>query len=534
MLLESLQSGKNVYHCPYDEGDDEDIVKYIHSFISNYKDTIRKNNQRLSTLSNMEDQEGDVECRDQGFTRPVVLVLAPFRNSAFELINSLIKISTIKTVQSRKRFMAEFGPGDEEQDQDNGDVSSAYEQANHDMKEDFQDHHIDYAGDYNVNSTDEEDASLAGDSEDNFSDKPSVLYDEKKLPESPFKGNIDDCFRLGVHLGSRSISLYEKFYGSDLIIASPLSLRILIGSRGDTSHKHDHDFLSSIRLVVILKADVINMQNWDHLLHVHEHINLIPTKNYSCDFSRIHPLLLDGKGSELRQTIISTRYATPEINAFWRALSKEIPGSSIVTGSSVDHSMVPLGTSGAKLVLNFFPNGPGSTIDAISHFDGEVLSAIARMKGKSPSQRICIYVPSYLDFVQIKAKLEDRGDISFRAISDYSQNNEIVGARSSFFNRHTRLLLLSERLLYFKRLILRGIEQLIFFGPPTDPSLYDHLVHHCMSVHGSNPMGPDAPYISMYANLPEDALALERLVGPCPMAAHYGSSSTMNKMLVER
>lgn len=78
-----------------------------------------------------------------------------------------------------------------------------------------------------------------------------------------FIGNTDDCFRIGMAVRKTSLKLYSPFYSSDIIIASPLGLRTAVGVEGDK--RRDYDMLSSIELVIIDQADVMLMQNWEHI-----------------------------------------------------------------------------------------------------------------------------------------------------------------------------------------------------------------------------------------------------------------------------
>lgn len=72
------------------------------------------------------------------------------------------------------------------------------------------------------------------------------------------------CICTGVAVLQKSIRLYAPFYSSDIIIASPLGLRTVIGAEGE--NKRDFDFLSSIEILIIDEADIYLMQNWEHVL----------------------------------------------------------------------------------------------------------------------------------------------------------------------------------------------------------------------------------------------------------------------------
>lgn len=65
-------------------------------------------------------------------------------------------------------------------------------------------------------------------------------------------GNIDDCFRLGIGLAKKSLKLYTAFDESDILLCSPLGLRMIIGEPTETHH--ERDFLASIEVLIVDKV----------------------------------------------------------------------------------------------------------------------------------------------------------------------------------------------------------------------------------------------------------------------------------------
>ena len=156
------------------------------------------------------------EYRDQGFTRCRVLILLPYAHFAYSVINCILALlpSTGKVdILNKRRYEAEFsGEG------------------------------------------------LVGPD----SNKPA---DYRYL----MTGELNDAFRIGISLGSRGVRLYAPFHASDIIVASPLGLKLLLdGGEG-------HDWLSSLEVLVMDQCDVFGMQNWQHVESCLQAINQLPT-----------------------------------------------------------------------------------------------------------------------------------------------------------------------------------------------------------------------------------------------------------------
>ncbi len=61
---------------------------------------------------------------------------------------------------------------------------------------------------------------------------PSIHLTNAEDYQKTFSGNIDDCFRVGMRLARKNMNIFSNFYSSDIIIASPLGLRMIIGAPG--------------------------------------------------------------------------------------------------------------------------------------------------------------------------------------------------------------------------------------------------------------------------------------------------------------
>lgn len=81
------------------------------------RDRILKNSGKLQRhQQNPNPSAAMPEFRDQGFTRPKVLIILPFKNTVVDVVESLIKLSGSTQQDNKKRFYDEFGAEEEEED----------------------------------------------------------------------------------------------------------------------------------------------------------------------------------------------------------------------------------------------------------------------------------------------------------------------------------------------------------------------------------------------------------------------------------
>uniref|UniRef100_G3TU48 U3 small nucleolar RNA-associated protein 25 homolog n=1 Tax=Loxodonta africana TaxID=9785 RepID=G3TU48_LOXAF len=393
----------------------------------------------------------DDDFRDQGLTRPKVLVVVPFREAALRVVQlfiSLLEGDSKKKiiVSNKKRFKGEYGSDPEER-------------------------------------------------------PPNLKRPEDY--EAVFVGNIDDHFRIGVAILQRSIRLYAPFYSSDILIASPLGLRTIIGAEGEK--KRDFDFLSSIELLIIDQADIYLMQNWEHVLHLMNHMNLLPLDSHGVDFSRVRMWSLNNWSKYYRQTLLFGAVQDAQINSLFNKhcinLQGQVAVRNVPMTGSISHVLVQL----PHVFQRMEAENLASAIDVrFSFFVNKILPQYR----DAVMSHTLIYVPSYFDFVRLRNYFK-KEELNFTHICEYAKKSGISRARQFFLQGEKQFLLLTERFHFYKRYTIKGIRNLIFYELPTYPHFYSEI---CNMLKATN-RGEEATWTCTVLYSKYDAQRLAAVVG---------------------
>ena len=326
---------------------------HILNHCAKVSDRIKKNNAIAERIR--EERSGEDLPRDQGFARPKALVLLPMRNRALGVVRRLIDLaireSRKDSVQRKEKFVNDFaGEGSEDEEE------------------------LDERGKKRRVVT-----------------KPD---DHKTL----FSGNLDDHFRVGVKITRGAVRLYSDLEDSDILVCSPLGLVTKIEEGRKQRNSGALDFLSSIEIVVIDRADVIQMQNWNHVGACLDALNQLPEQQGKVDIMRVREWYLSGLARHYRQTVLVSSFASAEMAALfgrhcanhagrWR-LRAEPAG---VLGSIVAQVR--------QLFERVHVSGLESAAD--DRFGYFVKSVWPRIK-ESGAKGQLLFIPSYFDFVRVR------------------------------------------------------------------------------------------------------------------------------------
>ncbi|KAK7443522.1 rRNA-binding ribosome biosynthesis protein utp25 [Stygiomarasmius scandens] len=426
----------------------EAISLHVLNHVTKKRRRVLKNNERLAhaAKSGIEPPE---DVQDQGFTRPSILILLPFRSSGLEWFKALTSHTPSPEfqIQNQSRFVAEYG--------------------------------------------------LPPDAIDKLASAEPGTYPMDHV--ETFKGNVDDSFRVGIKLTRKSVKMFTEFYGCDIIMASPLGLRQSI------QKEKNADYLSSIEILVIDQLDALTMQNWEHVKFVMEHLNKLPKESHDTDFSRTKPWYLDGHAEYLRQSVLLSAFETPETRALYNANLKNVAGK-VRLDKRWSPVQVPEGIE--QNFIRFECANPKDEVDKrFNYFTTQLLPSI--LKSAVQSSNTVIFIPSYFDFVRVHNYFRTLTGVTFTVLSEYSTNQDISRARQAFFTGNKSFLLMTERFHFYKRYKIRGIRNLVFYGPPDHPQFYTELLSYPFLDEGVD--SEDVSCRVLYSRY--DWFRLERIAG---------------------
>lgn len=209
--------------------------------------------------------------------------------------------------------------------------------------------------------------------------------------------------------------MFADFYSSDIIIASPLGLRTIIGAEGEA--QRDYDFLASIELLILDQTELFYMQNWDHFIHILNHLHLQPKDSHGTDFSRVRTWSLNGWAKYYRQTLIFSSIVIPEINSIFNKKCNNYAGK-IKISNPVDFGSIGQVVVQIPHVFHKFeaPNAQ----DAIEARFDFFIKKILTLQRDSLMKQTVIFVSSYFDFVRLRNYFK-KEELSFVQICEYSK-----------------------------------------------------------------------------------------------------------------
>ncbi|KAJ9106916.1 hypothetical protein QFC20_003925 [Naganishia adeliensis] len=423
---------------------------------------IIKNNEKLARGNETDDPP-----QDSSFVRPKVLLVLPSRHMALHYLeNHLFPLAPLGTqIENRKPFTSSFGLP--------SDYTDPLETA--EAKEKYPADHI-----------------------------------------ANFKGNTDDNFRFGVKFTRKAWRVImppaneEKLIGCDIIVASPLALRMAADKeRGSV------DYLSSIEVLVADGLDVMSMQNWAFTQWVFSHVNGEPKETHGCDVSRLKPWYADQQAKFLRQTVFVSRYETPEMRALFNRQLFNVEGKIRMDRTNYPGLLGQVRKGVRQVFTRIACNDPVEELDIrFKYFTDTTLPAL--LKSAVSGSATLIMIPDYYDFVKVTNFMKKRDDFSFASISEYSSNQEISAARTAFFKGKKDFLVVTERFHFYRRYRLRGAKTIVFYSLPDHAAFYPELMAgpFIPSATGKQTVDVDEADVSSRVAFSKfDWLKLERVVG---------------------
>ncbi|SCU90839.1 LAMI_0E03796g1_1 [Lachancea mirantina] len=393
------------------------------------------------------------ELLDQGFTRPKVLLVLPTRDVCHKVVTKIIEKSGVAQVDKKGKFQDQF--------------NARAEPPTHKPKS-FQ--HI-------------------------------------------FSGNTDDFFVLGMKFTRKAIKLYSNFYQSDVIVCSPLGIQLIL--ENTDKKKRQDDFLSSVELMIYDQFHSIEFQNVQHVTSIFAHINKIPQQQHDADFSRIRMWYINDQAKQFRQTLIFTKYASPFANSLINGRCRNHAGrwKNRRTIGAEESAVSQVGLRVRQIFQRFDLVNKSVSEEPDARFKFFTSVIIPNMvKSTGYEDGFLLYIPDYTDYVRVRNYLHERTTLLFGDVNEYSSQRRLTSRRSLFQQGRLKVLLYTERLHHFRRYDIKGVKNVIFYKPPSNPEFYQEVVRFIgrSAFHGVADLNISVVRC-LFSKL--DSLALEKIVG---------------------
>ena len=495
------------------------VLLHIANHVAKSADLVRKNNAAADAARDSGAAVEEVP-RDQGFVRPRVLVLAPQRNIVYVAVRRLLALlqraARADTYQGLAWFDREFGDPedgleDDDHEEEGGDGDGDHQERNRSKtqktKEKITDAEQERERERELDA--EVDRTMAMDegvAVDLSSGKP---VDHQGL----FGGNTDDLFKVGLRVTKGSVRILSRdVLDCDIVFASPLA----ITTESQTASQHQGegtlDWLSSVEILVVLRADVMQMQNWSHVQSALELTNRLPELQRCPDIMRVREWALAQQGRLFRQTIVLSSFASPEQNALISRWCANHQGAvQIVPKPTGILGHVRVSGACRQLFERVPSAGPGgASEDRFTYFTTHVWP---RWRASGGRGRL-LFVPSYYDYVRLRNFLHAEG-MEAALASEYETKKGFTRARTLFFQGKCRVLLYTERAHFYHRFHLRGVREVFFYALPEHAAFYAEVVNLMEAPEKKPKVGVDGGSAAHVHTLftKWDVLALQRVVG---------------------